>query len=44
MLKLSLMRGNDVAIIGGTHHIEVVSMQVLLVHVHIWVVQFLVVL
>lgn len=35
--------GNDVAVIGGAYHIKIVSVPVLLVHCHIWAVQFLVV-
>ena len=44
MFTYSLTGDNDIGVIVGTHHIKIVSLLVLLIHVHIWVVQFLIVL
>jgi hypothetical protein len=44
MFIFGLMGGYDIAVIVGTHHIKIVSSLVLLIHVHIWVVQFLIML
>jgi hypothetical protein len=44
ILILSLMWRNHVAVVGGAHHIEIVITLVLLIHVHIWAIQFLVML
>jgi hypothetical protein len=44
ILMLSLLWSNHVVVGGGTHHVEIVSMKFLLVHVHIWALQFLVLL